>query len=99
MEPDRQTKTQMIYSFVIALVLLAIHLNALCAFDATFWIDSLAYVSLGDALFDPAKLKSFYDRIGHWSCRGIASEARAQDSTTSNRQRKHSVIKVNQHIM
>jgi hypothetical protein len=66
MRAERVTKTETIYSVMMAFVLSVSHINAFNAFGATFWIDSLAYVSLGDSLFDPAKLTGFYDGIGCW---------------------------------
>ncbi len=67
MKPERPTKTEMTYSAIMIVVIFGSHIMAFCTFGATFWIDSLAYISLGDALFDPVKLRIFYDGIGHWS--------------------------------
>jgi hypothetical protein len=67
MNSEHSTETQKLYSVIMILAILVIHGCAFCTFGATYWIDSLAYVSLGDALFDPGKLKHFYDGIGRWS--------------------------------
>jgi hypothetical protein len=67
MSSEDRAETQRLCSVMMILAILSVHGWALYAFGATYWIDSLAYVSLGDALFDPEKLKHFYDGIGRWS--------------------------------
>jgi hypothetical protein len=55
------------YAVLMLVIIVGAHAVAFWSFGATFWIDSIAYVSLGDALFDPNKLRTFYDGIGRWS--------------------------------
>jgi hypothetical protein len=67
MESEPSKERQRLYAAAILLVILVSHLNALYTFGATFWIDSLGYTAIGDALLDPARLKSFYAGAGFWN--------------------------------
>src|ERR1700721_74329 len=58
---------ELFYAVLMLVIIVGAHTLAFWSFGATFWIDSIAYVSLGDALFDPNKLRTFYDGIGRWS--------------------------------
>lgn len=58
--PDRRFR-------LVALALIAsLHLWALFAFGATFWIDSRSYVGLAEGLRSAERLAAFYESGGRW---------------------------------
>ena len=48
----------------LAVIVIAAHAYAFWTFGATFWVDSAIYAGLGDSLFSPEKMASFYDATG-----------------------------------
>jgi len=48
----------------LAVIVVAAHALAFRTFGATFWVDSAVYAGLGECLFTPERLASFYDATG-----------------------------------
>jgi 2-polyprenyl-3-methyl-5-hydroxy-6-metoxy-1,4-benzoquinol methylase len=61
-----KTRPKLNYLVGLAILLGGLHVYSLAAFGATFWIDSLAYASLGRALGSAGGLKIFYEGAGRW---------------------------------
>ena len=53
-------------SSLLLLLLVAVHAGAWLTYGAAFWIDSLTYMAVGEAMFHPMKLRHYYDGVGHW---------------------------------
>ena len=50
----------------VALILLISHTWCFFAFGATFWIDAITFVNLGESMRSAESLKAFYDGYGSW---------------------------------
>ena len=51
---------------LLAAIVVGTHVYAIWAFGATFWVDSLAYVRLGQAIGSVGGLEAFYSGTGRW---------------------------------
>ncbi len=64
MTAEPAAASQRRHTLWLAVIVIASHAFAFWTFGATFWVDSAIYAGLGDALFSPDKMGSFYDATG-----------------------------------